>query len=185
MILLVFLVLLGSAGVRWTSSRYAKKVDDEHQKLKVEHEKMRGSADSIAREKESYEALGAQADEIENWIIWEEDSTNLLRWFADTATETRVRLANSQMVPERRGRAAEAVTAFKRMRFDLLLEGSYDPLVQYVDRIEHAPYPMLVERLTMNADRGTVGMGNLKLTVSCLYPIEPESKDNQKDGETP
>lgn len=179
MILLVILVLLGSAGARWMSSQYAKKADEEYETLRLDHEQMSVDAVSIAREKERYEALSAQADEIENWIIWEEDSTNLLRWFADTATEARVRLANSQMLPPHRGRTAETVTAFRRMRFNLLLEGAYDPLVQYVDRVEHAPYPMLVERLTMNADRDEPGKGNLKLTVSCLYPMEPEPEDTK------
>ena len=135
---------------------------------------------SIAKERQRYEQLLAAAERVQARVAWENDSTNLLRWFADTAAETGVRLSSGKVVVSVRGDKPVAGGHFMPLRFDLRLEGSYWPLVRYIELIENSPSPILIESMTLNADRSLPGEGELHLVVVSLYKIETDTKSTEK-----
>jgi hypothetical protein len=135
---------------------------------------------SGARERQRYEQILAAADRLEARLVWENDSTNLLRWFADTAAETGIRLSSGKVQVAARGEKPVADGKFMPLRFDLRLEGSYWPLVRYIERIENSPSPILIETVTLNADHSLQGEGSLHLLVVSLYRIETDEKTPEK-----
>jgi hypothetical protein len=57
------------------------------------------------------------------------------------------------------------------MRIEARLQGSFWSLLQFVDNIERNAQPMVVEGLTMTANRDKSGAGELNMTVSALSPV--------------
>ena len=68
------------------------------------------------------------------------------------------------------------------MRFELALQGDYRALATYVDRVESAPYALLLEELSMNGVRNYPGAGDMHITVSCLMPLEMATNKNDGEG---
>ena len=68
------------------------------------------------------------------------------------------------------------------MRIESRLVGSFWGLVQFVDDIERSAQPMVVESLTMTADRDKAGTGELRMTVSALYPAPPPAGSGAMTG---
>jgi hypothetical protein len=77
---------------------------------------------------------------------------------------------------ERKDEETVAGGKFAPLRFELRLAGGYWPLARYVERIENAPSPMLIETLALDADRTTQGEGDLRLTVVSLHPAKEKAK---------
>jgi len=131
---------------------------------------------NASSEMDEYAAIEALAVRLENGVRWETDSTNVLRWFADTASGLGVRLVNSRMLPPDPALLTVAGGRFERMAFQVRLHGRFGPLVQYVERVERSPYVMVVEKLSLTADRDRPGAGEIRMTVSCLSPCEEAGK---------
>ena len=120
-----------------------------------------------------YEAVNKLDKKIDGHVRWESDSTNLLRWCANPEETKGVRLLRSHIMRGRGGETFVVGGNVLRIRLELLLEGPYPALVKYVDRVERSPHPMLIEQLAATAKRGPTGEGELRLVISCVYPVEP------------
>ena len=169
---LVVAVLICSALARWYSGQYARNRTAQCEKLLRDREELSFRMQNAVQERRRYSTLSAAADRLEARVRWAADPTSAIQWFAATAEEEGVRLANSQLVASKKRNDLAANGAFRRMAFEMLLEGEYGPLTAYVDRVERAPHPMLIERLEMLADRRETGQGSLRLTVACVFPAE-------------
>lgn len=139
-------------------------------------------ARTAVMEKERYERILEISNRIDTRIVWESDSTNLLRRFADIAAETGVKLTSGKMEVSERANAAVSSGNFKPLKFDLRLEGAYWPLVRYIERIENSSTPILIESMNLTADRMAPGEGSLHLVVTNLFKLEkaeaaPKSKE--------
>ena len=56
--------------------------------------------------------------------------------------------------------------------------------MQYVARVEHSPHVMVVESMSLTADRAEVGVGRLQMTVSCLTPAPAQAEVTVEAEET-
>ncbi len=93
-----------------------------------------------------------------------------MRSFGDIAARLGVKLAETRTVPVSAESMHVAGGVYERMRIESRLMGSFWGLVQFVDSIERSAQPMVVESLGMTADRDKTGSGELRMTVSALYP---------------
>ena len=183
-ILLVILLLLGAGAARWFTWRHIGRLNVKHRKLESDFEVLDVYADTAKLADVKHQALDAKVDRIEAYTIWDSESTNLIRWFADSAAEVAVRQNLSRVLASRGEQPTVADGTFGRTRYELQLTGKYGPLVRYIERVERAPYPTVIEKITMNASNSVPGEGELKLTVSCLSLIPDESEAEDRDGES-
>lgn len=150
---------------------------------------------AVARERAQYEQALTVAEKLNSRVQWEPDSSNILRWFAETAVEVGTRATSTKMIALAKTNATSAVRrpegsasvaggAFTRMRYDVLVEGGYGSLARYVERVEHSPHAMLIEDLSLYTSRKERGRAELKMTVSCLCLVPKEPAAVAKVGET-
>ena len=143
--LLSLLLLLAAGAAERTSSLYAARLAERRHALATKLAEASDRTLKVNQEKAEYEAIEALARKVAEQIQWEPDSTNVLRWFAETAADTGVRVVNSKVLPPDKKTGTVAGGAFNRAQFALHLEGAYAPLVRYVERVERSPSPMLIE----------------------------------------
>ena len=83
-----------------------------------------------------------------------------MRSFGETAARLGVRLVETRTVTVTPDSMTVAEGAYRRMRIDARLQGSFWSLVQYVESIERNARPMVIENLVMTADRVLVFLVN-------------------------
>jgi hypothetical protein len=178
-LVLVILFMLGAGTAERLSAIYVHKLEDNDKALARQAEEMTARTDGQAAEMKKYQEIERLAGRIQDQIRWEPDSTRVIRSFGDIAVRVGVKLAETRTAPGTTESLLLPGGAYQRMRIELRLMGSYWSLVQYVDAIERGAQPMVIESLTMTADRDKVGTGDLRMTVSVLYPVptatEPEA----------
>lgn len=108
------------------------------------------------------------------------DPTQLLRWFAEAAARANVRLLSSRIITGDRESGLVADGAYNRIRFELDVEGEYAPVVRYIESIERAGQPMIVDTFSLFADRGANGNGKMKMFISCLTPAAAKKAEQAK-----
>ena len=190
-ILLAVLFVLGALAGERGSALYVRN-------LVAQREALQGKVDDAllrtlrgTREKAEYEALHAAVQDVTGKIHWESDSTNLLRWFTTSAAEVGARMTNSRIIPADRWGSVVGGGSLERMRFEVHLQGSYGPLVRYMECIESCRTPMLIESFVLQANRDRYGVGDLDLVVSCLSPAPQQGRaatgagDHLETGVTP
>ena len=131
---------------------------------------LRTEGAAAAAETKKYQEIERIAARVQDQIRCESDSTRVMRSFGDTAARLGVKLAETRTVPVSAESLHVAGGAYERIRIESHLLGSFWGLVQFVNDIERSAQPMVVESLSMSADRDKVGTGELHMTVSALYP---------------
>ena len=173
--LLLVVALVGAE--RYTAGRKAAVV---HQRTAVRAQVQEANFRSIniGREKADYQTIGDMGRQVVGQVKWETDPARLLQWFSDTAAQSGVRMTNSRIGPPDAAGALVASGSFGRVRFELAVSGGFRPLVEFIERIERAPQPMVIETLQLIAERDNVDSAQLRMAVSCLYPaVNPASAD--------
>ena len=85
-------------------------------------------------------------------------------------------MTNNRIIPADRWGSVVAGGTLERMRFEVHLQGAYEPLVRYMECIESCRTPMLIESFVLQASRDRHGIGDLDLVVSCLSPARQKEK---------
>jgi len=182
-LLLAVIILLLSGAAAWWSRQRVSVVAVEREKLEVALSESESRMDNATRERKEYELLDELATTIRKEIHWEPDCTYILRWLGDTASASGVRLSNSRVVTLGRDKNAVASGTLRRTQLSLRMEGTYARLVDYVERVERSPHLLLIEKLSMAANRGGGDEGEMRLTVSSLYPVALEPAGGRTVGE--
>jgi hypothetical protein len=172
------LVLVAVGAERLTAWRVRKVVA---RKDALNSELEAASRRQIASQSDSrrYKQITAVAAEIAAPLkSYQTDPTQMLRWFAEAGVRSNVRLLSSKINSSEREGVLVAGGAYNRFRIELDAEGEYASLVRYVERIERAGQPMVVDSFSFFADRNTNDSGKAKLHVSCLTPVTA-SKSNK------
>jgi hypothetical protein len=170
-LVLVIFFLLGAGAAERFSAFYVHSLEAKDKDLAQQAAKMRVRTDGAASETKKYEEIAVLAARVQDQIRWEPDSTRLMRSFGSIAARLGVRLVESRTVPLGTESMLVAGGAYQRMRIEARLMGSFWSLLQFADNIERSAQPMVVEGLTMTADRDKTGSGELNMTVSALYPV--------------
>jgi len=184
-ILLVVLFAAVAVAAERVSAYYVSRLAARRRALETELEEASLRTLRAQKEKQRYDEVERLADKVAAALRWEPDSTNLLRWFADLAAAERVRLVNTKLRPLEPKQALVADDALRRTVFEVTVEGRFASLVRFLQRIEHSPHVMIVERLTLAAQQDSPGTAELKLTVSCLSPAPKEEDGQAAKGEGP
>jgi hypothetical protein len=174
LLVVVTLFLLAAGAAERLSALYVRHLADTDERLARRADEMKARADGAAVESKKYQEIDHLASLIEDQVRWEPDSTRVMRSFADIAARLGVRLVETRALElEGMGREGNLVAggAFQRMRIEAHLVGSFWGLLQYVDAVEHSAQPMVVENLNMTADRDKIGTGDVRMTVSALFPV--------------
>ena len=169
LVLVILFVLAAGAAERF-SSFYVHSLEAKDKVLDQRAEEMRTRTDGAAAETKKYQEIERIAARVQDQIRCESDSTRVMRSFGDTAARLGVKLAETRTVPVSAESMHVAGGVYERMRIESRLMGSFWGLVQFVDSIERSAQPMVVESLGMTADRDKTGSGELRMTVSALYP---------------
>ena len=172
-LVVVILFMLGAGAAERFSSFYVHTLEAKDKALAQQAEEMRIRTDGAAVETKKYQEIEHLAALIQDEIRWESDSTRVMRSFGDTAARLGVKLLETRTVALGAESVHVAGGAYQRMRIEARLLGSFWGLLQYVDEIERSPQPMVIESLVMTADRDRAGTGELRMTVSALYPAPP------------
>jgi len=169
-LLLAVLLLAAGVGAERYSAMSARKLAERKNDLRRELEGLKDRTAKAEGERARYQRVSDLAKRLQGTVAWEPDSTNALRWFADLAAELNARLVSSRLLVPSKPEEATALETFDRVSYALELEGNYGALVRYVDRVERSPHVMLIESLSLTADRSDDGTGQMRLQVTCLYP---------------
>jgi hypothetical protein len=170
-LIVVIFFMLGAGAAERFSAVYVQHLKANDKALAQRADEMRIRTDGAAVETKKYREIEHLAALVEDQIRWESDSTRVMRSFGEAAPKLGVRLIETRTVALDSSNTTVAGGAYQRMRFEAHLKGSFWGLVQYVDYIEHNARPMVIESLVMAADRDKVGTGDLRITVSALYPV--------------
>jgi len=174
-LLLTLALLILTVVAERASAVYARNLSAQQTKMSKKLEDLTVRTEGADVERQECGDIIALAEELESRINWQSDSTNVLRWFADTAASCNVSLVNSKLQEGAQAHDTVVFDTFARARYSLEVEGSYGALVQYLEKVEGSPLVMLTEKFTVNANTRDDGEGELKLTLSCLSPIESET----------
>ena len=176
-LVLVIFFMLGAGAGEQLSSLYVHRLEAKDKSVALQAEEMRARAEGAAVEMKKYQEIEHLAALIQDHIRWESDITRVMRSFGDIAARLGVKLVETRTAAGGGGAESMLVIggAYQRMRLEARLKGSFWSLLQYVDSIERSPQPMVVESLVMAADRDKVGTGELRMTVSALYPVPPST----------
>lgn len=183
-ILLGIFLILAAVTAERLSARYVGTLARKRKAVDMELEAARTRTSGVTEEQSRYRSALAVAAKLQECVKWEPDSTNILRWFAETAGDVGVRITNSRMLPTEKRKETVARGTFTRTRYAVLVEGGYGSLVRYVERVEHSPHAMVVDSFALQADREARSRGQLKMTVSCLCPVPKATPAPGKAGET-
>jgi hypothetical protein len=182
-LIVVILFMLGTGTAERFSAFYVQRLRANDKALAQCADEMRIRTDGAAVETKKYREIEHLAALVEDQIRWESDSTRVMRSFGEAAQRLGVRLIETRTVAVS---AAESMTvaggAYQRMRLEAHLRGSFWGLVQYVDYIERSPRPMVIESLVMTAERDKVGVGDLHITISALYPAPLSTESSAMAG---
>jgi hypothetical protein len=175
--MVVILFMLGAGAAERFSSFYVQhlKVKDKELAQRIDGLKVRTEGAAAADERARYREIEHLAALVQDQIRWEPNSTLIMRSFGETAARLGVKLIETRTVPGAADSMLVAGGAYQRMRIDVRLMGSFWSLVQYVDSVERNARPMVIESLYMTADRDTAGTGELRMTISALYPAPPST----------
>ena len=182
-LVVVILFMLGAGVAERFSAFYVHSLEAKDKVLLQQTETMRIRTDAAAVETKKYQEIERLAARVQDQIRWEPDSTRVMRSFGDTAAKLGVKLVETRTVAVSSESKFVAGGAYQRMRIESRLVGSFWSLVQFVDSIERSAQPMVVENLGMTADRDKVGTGELRMTVSALYPAEPSPGSGATTGD--
>ena len=178
---LAFMLAAGAA--ERFSAFYVHDLETEDKTLARQADELRIRTDGAAAETKKYQEIEHLVALVEDQIRWESDSTRVMRSFGDIAARLGVKLIDTRTVSVDAQSMVVAGGAYQRMRLESRLLGSYWSLLQYVDSIERSAQPMVIESLSMAADRDKVGTGELRVTVSTLYPAAPSAGSSAATGE--
>ncbi|GEM_PF-2160927 len=174
-------LLIAVAAERLTAMRVRREVtqrDKLKQEARIAEERQMGRQNESRRYAEIKQLA---AEIIAPQQNWQNDPTQLLRWFSETGVRDNVRLVSSKILSAERDGNLVAAGTYTRIRFDLDLEGEYIPLVRYIEAVERSGQPMIVDNFSLFADRTGTSGGKMKLYVSCLIPV-PAARTT--DGKT-
>jgi hypothetical protein len=182
-LVLVILFLLGAAAGERFSAFYVRGLVEKDKELARQAEKMQARCDGAPAEVKKYQEIDHLSALIQDQVRWETDSTRVMRTFGDIAARLGVKLVESRTVGMSGESGRVAGGAYERMRIEARLVGSFWGLLQYVDAIERSAQPMVVESLALTADRDKAGTGDMRMTVSALYPVPAQAGSSATTGE--
>jgi Tfp pilus assembly protein PilO len=171
-----------AAGAERLSALYMQGLKAQQDDLRQVFDQLEARVTRAPKERAQCEIMRRASNNVFSQIRWESDSTRLLHWYEEAATKTGVRLVNSRMVSADHNTGSVAGGAFGRMRFNVQVQGPFWSLAKYVERVERSPTPMVVETLTLSADREHPGAGDMTLAVSCLSPMKKTDAARQGEG---
>ena len=174
-LIVVILFMLGAGAAERCSYLYVQRLKAKDKDLVQRAAELKSRTTEAPAERKKYEEIEHLADLVQDKIRWEPDSTRVMRSFGEIAGRLGVKLVETRAIPVSSDSTLVAGGAYQRMRIDVRLRGSFWGLLQYVDTIESSPTPMVVESLVLGADRDASGAGELRLTVSALYPAPPSA----------
>ena len=169
-LLVVIFFMLGAGAADYLSSLYVQRLKAKDKDLAQRAAEMKVRTDGAAAETRKYQEIEHLAALVQDQIRWEPDSTRVMRSFDEIAARLGVKLAETRTVPVSGQDMTVAGGVYQRMRIEARLTGSFWGLLQYVDNIERNARPLVIETLSMTADRDKTGTGELRMTVSALYP---------------
>ena len=182
-LVLVILFLLGAGAGERFSAFYVRNLVEKDKDLARTAEKMRARTAGASAEIRKYQEIKHLSDLIQDQVRWEPDSTRVMRTFGDVAARLGVKLIESRTIGMSGESGRVAGGAYQRMRVEARLAGSFWGLLQYVDAIERSAQPMVVESLALTADRDRAGTGDMRMTVSALYPAPAVAGSSATTGE--
>jgi hypothetical protein len=168
--ILVILFLAAAGAAERGSALYLERLRDKDRALRDQIAELSAREKGAPAERQKYDEIERLARRIQEQIRWEPDSTRVMRSFGDSAARMGVRLMETRMLAVGSEGTVVAGGAYRRMRIETRLTGSFWPLVDYVDDLERNARPMVVESVVLTADRDKSGTGDLRLTVSVLSP---------------
>ena len=169
-LVVVIIFMLAAVTAERFSSFYVQRLKAKDKAVAHRAEEMKVRIDGAGAEMKKYREIEQLAARIQDQIRWEPDSTRVMRSFGEAAARLGVRLVETRTLVMDPAAMTVAGGAYQRMRIEARLLGSFWNLVQYVDEIERSARPMVIESLVMAADRDKFGTGDLRMTVSALYP---------------
>jgi len=170
-VVVAFLFMIAAGVGEWLSVRYVHRLEEEDKRLAQRADEMVARANGAGVEGRKYQEIDHLALLIQDQIRWEPDSTRVIRSFDDVASTTGVKLLEARTLDTGRDSGLVAGGAYQRMRIEMRLLGTFWGLLQYVDAVERSAQPMVIESLTLTADRDKAGTGDLRMTVSALSPV--------------
>jgi Tfp pilus assembly protein PilO len=182
-LVVVILFMLAAGAAERFSAYYVHSLEAKDKALVRQADEMRIRTDGAAAETKKYQEIERLAVRVQDQIRWEPDSTRVMRSFGDIAAGLGVKLVETRTVAVSSENKLVAGGAYQRMRIESRLVGSFWSLIQFVDNIERSAQPMVVESLSMTADRDKSGTGELRMTVSALYPAEPSPGSGATTGD--
>ena len=182
LVVVVLFMLAAGAGER-LSTLYIHSLEAYDKRVAKQTEEMRARTDGAAAEAKKYQDVEHLAALVQDQIRWEPDSTRVMRSFDDIATRLGVKLVETRAVAAGSENMLVAGGAYQRMRIEARLVGSFWSLLQYVDSVERSAHPMVIESLSLAADRDKLGTGELRMTVSALYPVPPSTGSGAMTGD--
>lgn len=183
-LVMVILFMLGAGAAERFSSFYVHSLEAKDKALDRQAAEMRVRTDGAPAETKKYQEIERIAARVQDQIRWESDSTRVMRSFGDIAAKLGVKLVETRTVPVSGESKLVAGGAYQRMRVESRLVGTFWGLVQFVDNIERSAQPIVVESLSMSADRDKAGTGELRMTVSALYPAPLPAESGAMTGNT-
>ena len=181
-LVVVILFMVGAGVAERLSSFYVQRLKEQDKALLRRADGLKVRTDGAAAEMKKYQEIEHLASLIQHQIQWEPDSTRVMRSFGETAARLGVRLVETRAVALDASSMIVAGGAYQRMRIEARLLGSFWNLLQYVDSIERSARPMVIESLMMTAIHDQAGVGELRLTVSALYPVQPSPESGATTG---
>jgi hypothetical protein len=169
-LVVVILFMLSAGAAERFSSSYVQRLRADDKALAQRAEEMKSRMDGAPVETKKYQEIERLAALVQDQIRWEPDSTRVMRSLGDIATRLGVRLVETRTVSASADTALTPGGAYQRMHIEARLMGSFWGLVQYIDSVERSTRPMVIESISMTADRDKSGTGELHMTVSALYP---------------
>ena len=173
-------LILSMSGA-WWSSRRAHALEKKRDELKEEAKASAKRVDNQAREETDCRRISALAGEVVDCVEWESQMTNLLHWLGNAAIMERVRVSNIGVAKESGARGGP-LKDLERQRFEVRVEGSYAPLVRYIERVERSPHAMVIEEFSMYASRNLGDHGEARLVISCLRPRPTSAEPKNVSG---
>jgi len=164
------LLLLSGVAAERVSDYYAKRLRARRKTMTQELDTLRERTLRADAERKESLAIVRLANDLRTRIRWEDDSTDILRSIAQQAADLNVRLSVCKLEPTARVEDVNIVEGFIRSEYTLHAEGLYGAVVQFVERVERSPHVILIETLTLQANKDDDGTGELRMKFSTLCP---------------
>lgn len=176
--ILAVLLLAGTITGERLTKGHARSLKKQKQSASERLEELRLRTLNAEQEKNKYRQLADMAQTLGKTVCLEPDSTNILRWFAGIAAELNLGVQKSWRHRSDHDQSKPVIiedAIFETIRYSFHVTGPYGALVKCVARIERSPHVMVIEGLSLETNSEDDGLGQLEVTVTCLFPRQPSS----------